>query len=247
VGQLTFSYADEIFSLGRELLSAVRGGDVERPLRLTVGLLDAVPKTVASRILQPALTLAQPVHLVVQEGKLTDLVADLVVHRLDMVIADTRVEPRMSRRIFHHDLGDSAVTFLAAPAVARRLRRRFPDSLDGAAALLPTDGTALRSALETWFEDLGIRPQVVAEIEDGALLKDLGGRGHGFFAVPSVVADEVVRRHRVRRVGETADCRASFLALSAERRITHPAVQAITASGIAGQDRAKGGKGNADR
>ncbi len=228
-GELVYAYADEIFSLGREMVGAVRHGVTDRPLRLHVGLVDALPKSLARLLLRPALALARPVHLIVTEGKLTDLVADLVVSRLDVVLSDARVQGTLAGRVFHHDLGDCGVTFLAAPPLARRLRHGFPASLDGAPALLPTENTALRNSLERWFAAHGLRPRVVAEVEDSALIKDLAEEGGGFFAVPDVVAEGVRRRHGMVRVGHTEECRETVVAITGERRLTHPAVQAVTA------------------
>jgi LysR family transcriptional activator of nhaA len=164
----------------------------------------------------------------VSEGKLVDLVADLVVHRLDVVLSDARVQGSLAQRVYHHELGDCGVTFLARGRVATGLRRGFPQSLDGAPAILPTENTALRASLDRWFAAHGLRPRLVAEVEDSALIKDLAEDGLGFFAVPNLVADEVRRRHRMGLVGATEECRESVVVISAERRLTHPAVQAVT-------------------
>jgi LysR family transcriptional activator of nhaA len=227
-GELVYAYAEEIFSLGREMLGAVRQGVTDRPLRLHVGLVDALPKSLARLLLRPALALPRPVHLVVSEGKLLDLAADLVVHRLDVVLSDTRLQGTMAQRAYHHELGDCGVTFLARPKLARKLRGRFPRSLDGAPAILPTENTALRGALERWFAAADVRPRLVAEVEDSALIKDLAEDDLGFFAVPDLVAAEVARRHRMHEVGSASECRHAVLAITAERRLTHPAVQAVT-------------------
>jgi LysR family transcriptional activator of nhaA len=227
-GEMVFAYADEIFSLGRELVGAVRLGMTDRPMRLNVGLVDAVPKTLASEMLRPALDLERPVHLVVREGKLQDLVADLVVHRLDILLSDSRVKGTDAPRVFHHELGHCGVQFLARPTLARKLRRKFPFSLDGAPAILPTENTALRQSLQSWFALHGIQPQVIADVEDGALIKDLAEGGHGFIAVPELVAATVRKRHGLSLVGAAEDCRETIWAISTERRLTHPAVQAVT-------------------
>jgi LysR family transcriptional activator of nhaA len=227
-GELVFAYADEIFALGREMQSAVKLGITDRPLRLNVGLVDAVPKSLASELLRPALNLERPVHLVVREGKLQDLVDELVVHRLDIILSDDRVHDPATTRVYHHELGDCGVTFLARPRLARTLRKGFPQSLDGAPALLPTGNTALRGALQTWFGRHGVQPHVLAEVEDGALIKDLAEDGHGFIAVPELVADRVQKRHGLREIGRAEDCRETVWAISIERRLSHPAVQAVT-------------------
>jgi LysR family transcriptional activator of nhaA len=227
-GEMVFAYADEIFALGREMQSAVRLGITDRPLRLNVGLVDALPKSLASELLRPALKMDRPVQLVVREGKLQDLVDDLVVHRLDIILSDSRVQDLGGSRVFHHELGDCGVRFLARPKLARLLRKDFPGSLDGAPALLPTGNTALRGALQTWFGRHGIQPHVLAEVEDGALIKDLAEDGHGFIAVPELVADKVQKRHGLLEIGKAEDCRETVWAISIDRRMTHPAVQAVT-------------------
>jgi LysR family transcriptional activator of nhaA len=230
VGQVVLGYADDIFSLGRELLTAVQQqrAAADRPMRFNVGVVDSVPKQVAKALLEPALHLEPPAYIVVREGKLETLVAELATHRLDMVLADHPYNAPSTIRIFHHRLGESGVTFFAEARLAAKLRRRFPRSLDGAPALLPTENTAMRSSLESWFETIGVRPRVIAEFEDSALLKVFGSDAHGFFAMPSVAVEAVARRHAVRVIGSTEDCRERFFALSAERRLKHPAVIAIS-------------------
>ena len=229
-GEMVYAYADEIFSLGRELMGAVKFGMTDRPLRLQVGLVDAVPKTLASELLRPALDLERQVHLVVREGKLQDLVADLMIHRLDIILSDGRVRGAANPSVYHHEFGSCGVRFLARPKLARSLRPGFPQSLDGAPSLLPTENTELRGALQAWFTRTGIQPRVVAEVEDSALLKDLAESGHGFIGVPELVADVVQKRHGLHKVGSTDECRETVWAISLERRLTHPAVQAVMAA-----------------
>ena len=227
-GRVVVSYADDIFALGREMTTAIRQehpGD--RTLRFNVGVVDSVPKLVAKEILRPALGLEVPVHLVVRDGKLDELAADLATHRLDLVLADQPYSAPSTIRIFHHRLGECGLRFFAAPTIAAKLRRGFPRSLDGAPALLPSDNTAMRSSLESWFESIGVRPRIVAEFEDSALLKVFGSEALGFFALPSLGSDSVPRRHGVHVIGSTEDCRERFFALSAERRLKHPAVLEI--------------------
>ncbi len=229
-GRVVLGYADEIFSLGRELLTAVKQQQpaADRPVRFNVGVVDSVPKLVAKELLEPALRLDPPAHLTVREGKLEPLVAELATHRLDMVLADHPYSAPSTIRIYHHRLGECGVTFFAAAPLASKLKRKFPKSLDGAPALLPTDNTAMRSSLESWFESVGVRPRVVAEFEDSALLKVFGGEAKGFFAMPSVTVDALARNHSVCVIGATEDCRERFFAISAERRLKHPAVLAIS-------------------
>jgi LysR family transcriptional activator of nhaA len=229
-GQLVLGYADEIFSLGRELVTAVKQQQPaeNRPLRFNVGVVDSVPKLVAKELLKPALGTEPPTHLVVREGKLEQLVAELAIHRLDMVLADHPYNAPSTINIFHHRLGECGVTFFAAPPLAARLRKNFPKSLDGAPALLPTENTAMRSSLESWFDRVGVRPKVLGEFEDSALLKVFGSDARGFFAMPSVAVEALAKSHSVRVIASTEECRERFFAISAERRLKHPAVIEIS-------------------
>jgi LysR family transcriptional activator of nhaA len=228
VGKTVFSYADEIFSLGRELQDAVKGRPTGRPLRLRVGITSAVPKLVVSKLLEPAHHLPYPVQMVCREDEPDRLVADLSTHSLDVIISDQPLSPGARVRAFDHLLGDCGVAFLAAPRLASAHRRGFPRSLDGAPVLLPIVGAALRRALDGWFDGHGIRPRIVAEVDDSALLKTFGQDGKGIFAVPVVIEPAVRRQYACRLVGYAEGVRERFYAISAERRLRHPAVIAIS-------------------
>jgi LysR family transcriptional activator of nhaA len=228
MGQVVYRYADEIFTLGRELMDTLRGRPTRRPARLLVGISDAVPKLVSHRLLEAALGLPEPVQLVLREGKGDDLLAALSVQAFDLVITDAPVGPHLKVRAFNHLLGESGVGFFATAALARRYRRGFPKSLDGAPFVLPTENTALRRSLDEWFERTDVRPRVVAEVEDTALLKVFGQHGAGVFPAPDILAPEVRRQYRVQPVGPARGVKERFYAISVERRIKHPAVAAIT-------------------
>lgn len=227
MGRVVFRYAEEIFTLGRELRDAVKGRPMGKPLSLVVGLAGVVPKLVALRLLEPALRLSEPVRLVCREDRPERLLAELAVHDLDVVISDGPVAPSVSIRAFSHLLGECDVVFFATPELAAAHRRRFPKSLDGAPMLLPTENTALRRSLDNWFAARGLRPKVVGEFEDSALIKVFGQQGIGIFPAPSVIADEVRRQYQVRPVGHADQVRERFYAISVERRLKHPAVVAI--------------------
>jgi LysR family transcriptional activator of nhaA len=228
VGRVVYRYADEIFGLGRELMDVLRSRPTGRPLRLTVGVSDAVPKLIAARLLAPAFRLGQALHLVCREDRAERLLAELALHVLDLVIADAPIPPQVGVRGFSHLLGECGVTIFAAPALAQRHRRGFPRSLDGAPMLLPTDDNVLRRSLDQWLAAEGIRPVPVGEFQDPALLKAFGQAGHGLFAGPAVIEREIVRQFGVRVVGRLDEVRERFYAISAERRLEHPAVVALT-------------------
>ena len=227
-GHLVSRYAEEIFALGGELQGMLAGRPGGRPLRLRVGVADGLPKLMTYRLLEPAFRTAEPVHLVCREGTPERLLADLSLHSLDVVLLDAPPTPGTTVRVFSHLLGESGVTLFGSPELARRYRRRFPASLHGAPMLLPSPDSTLRSSLDQWLERERIRPLVKGEFSDSAVLKVFGGAGAGVFAAPSVVEDEVRRQYQVRVIGRVPSIRERFYAVSAERRLRHPAVAAIS-------------------
>jgi LysR family transcriptional activator of nhaA len=228
VGRVVFRYADEIFSLGRELQDTLKGRPTGRPIRFTVGVADAVPKLVAYRLLLPALSLPEPVHVVCREDKPERLLAELSAHSLDLVISDAPVGAGAKGRAYSHLLGETPVAFFGSAALASAHRRGFPRSLDGAPVLLPTEGSSLRRSLDQWLDAEGLRPRVVGEIEDSALLKVFGQAGVGLFPAPVAIEAEVRAQFGVKLVGRVDAVKERFYALSAERKLKHPAVLAIS-------------------
>lgn len=225
-GETALRYADEIFALGAELGATLRGATGGAAQRLAMGISDALPKLTTYRLLEPALALGADARLVLRVDRTERLLADLAIHALDLVLADAPVPPTQSVRVFSHLLGESGVSVFGTPDLARR-HGGFPASLDGAPFLLQTPNTAMRRSLDDWFAAAGIRPRVVAEVEDPALLQVLGQHGMGMFAAPQVVEAEVTRQHGVEVIGRLDGARERFYAISAERRLTHPAVLAI--------------------
>jgi LysR family transcriptional activator of nhaA len=227
VGRLVFSFADEIFGLGQNLLDALEQRPTSRPLRLVVGIDDVVPKEIAYRILKPTLGLDKPVRLVCREGTLERLVADLAVHEIDVVLSDAPVTPSLNVRAYSHRLGSCEELWMATPSLAKTLRPRFPKSLDGVPVLLPTDDTAIRRSLDQWLERQNVRPVMIAEFEDYAMLREFARAGHGFAPVPSILEDQFRREYGFARIGTAAGIRAEFFAISVERKIKNPAVAAM--------------------
>ena len=230
VGRVVYRYADEIFSVGKELIETLAGQPAGRSPRLVVGVADVLPNLVAHRLIEPATRLDPPVHLVCRATGLPTLLADLAVHRVDVVLSDAPIPPSIKIRAFNHLLGECGVTFMAASHLARKYRARFPSSLNGAPVLLPTRDTALRGQLEQWFEGEDLHPRIVGEFEDSALLKTFGQQGTGLFPVPDMIVEEVGRQHRSKPVGQLSGVVERFFAISVERKVKHPAVAAICAS-----------------
>ena len=227
-GQMVYRYAGEIFSLGSELTNALSERPSESALRLHVGLTDSFPKLVANELLKPVFDLGRAVQLICREGKPEDLIAQLAAHRLDIVLSDEPPSSRVNIRVFDHPLGESGCVFCASAKLAKRLASGFPASLEGAPALLPSENSPLRRAVESWFRAQGVKPTVVAEFEDPALMKVMAAEGRGVVVLPAASASIAMKRYGLHTIGRAEDCRVGFHALTAERRIEHPAVSAIT-------------------
>lgn len=227
-GRLVYEYADSIFASGRELLAAVRTKAPKGAAPFHVGITDGVPKLAARAMLRPVFLLDPPARLICREGHLEELLGALAGHRLDVVLADEPAPSTVRFKSFNHPLGTCSVTFCARPETAAKLRRRFPKSLDGAPALLPTEHTPLRMAVERWLDANHVRPHAIAEFDDPALMKAFALEHDVVFPLHSVGVPEVERHYGFKRVGEAAECRTQFFAITAERRIRHPAAVAVT-------------------
>jgi len=230
MGRIVYRYADEIFTLGKELQDAIHDRPMGKPLRLQVGIVDVVPKLVAKRMIAPALDLGMSVRLVCVEGRLERLMASLAMHELDVVLADSACDSSSTIKAFNHVVVDSPITLLGSENIYQKFRKNFPASLRGAPFLLPTVNTALRRAMDHWLSDMNMMPQIMGEFDDRALLDVFGEAGLGIFPVPSLIAESVVKQLGVRRIGVLKEIREKFYAITVERRITHPAVAAICAA-----------------
>lgn len=228
-GQLALTYAQEIFSLGAELEAAVREESRRgRTLEFRVGVADAVPKSLAYRLVEPALSVREPVRIVCREWKLDSLLAELALHRLDLVIADAPLPPSSGVRAFSHRLGASRISVFASSALRGRGAGPFPRCLDGAPLLMPGEDSAAGQRLRTWFRAQAVHPRIVGEFDDSALAQEFGRRGAGYFLGPEVLAGEIEARLGVGTVGVIDGVEEELFAISVDRRITHPCVVAIT-------------------
>ena len=228
-GLLAQGYAEEIFSLGSELQKAVREQQGDgRMLEFRVGVVDAVSKSIAYRLVEPATLLPEPVRVVCHERKLDILLGDLALHRLDLIISDAPIPSSVSVRAFSHRLGTSGISFFATPALIKSCSRTFPQCLEGAPMLLPGEDSAVGQRLRAWLQASSLHPRVVGEFDDSALAKEFGRRGAGVFIGPTVLAHEIEKQYGVKTLGKTGDVADEFFAISVERRITHPCVVAIT-------------------
>lgn len=227
-GKIVYRYADEIFSLGRELTDVLKGRPQGKPIRLVVGISDVMPKLIAYHILAPALSLKEQVQIICQEGRSNQLVTELVNQELDLVLTDAPLTTSAPIHAFNHFLGSSGVTLFATTSLANRYRKNFPHALSGAPFLLPIKNSTLRRSLDQWFDRHEIQPQIIGEFQDSALITAFGEAGKGIFAAPAAMEKQVRQRYKVAAVGRVRDIVERFYAISIERRLKHPAVVAIS-------------------
>lgn len=226
-GQTALRYADQIFLLGEQLQEALADLDTEPVMRLTVGISDSLPKLIASRLLDAALALPQRVRLICYEEQFESLLGKLSVHKLDVMLTDRPVPPGSSLRVFSHLLGETQISLFALPALADRYREGFPKSLHGAPLLLPTRNNAVRGRIDNWLETHEAHPDLIGEFDDNALLLTFGRAGRGLFPAPSVLSEDVLEQFGAVEVGAMAQVREQIYAISNERKIKHPAIEAI--------------------
>ena len=228
MGKLALSYAEEIFQTGTELEEILRQGGEERFVTFRVGISDVVPKFVAHRLLVPVLNQPEAVRLVCHEDRLERLLAEMAIHRLDMVLADRPMPPGTEIKGYSHPLGESAVAFMAAPVLAAKLKGSFPENLEGQPLLLPGKDSALHTALPRWLERQGIWMRIVGEFDDSALMKAFGEGGAGIFPAASASLPDIVAHYEVEQIGVIEDIHERYFLISPERRLKHPAARAVS-------------------
>jgi LysR family transcriptional activator of nhaA len=226
-GRLVLGYADEIFELGRELNDVLRGVPALGPSEFIVSSASALPKTIVYKIIEPALRIEQEVSLTSLEGPIEHILADLAIHKVDLVLSDKPVTGALSVKAYNHKLGESGLTFFASPELAKDYRHNFPRSLNNAPLLLPTKQNEIRQLFDYWLSEQNIYPIIRGQFDDSALMKAFGQAGMGIFFMPSITADDVCKTFNVEIIGETDEVRQQFYAISAERKVKHPAVAAI--------------------
>lgn len=226
-GRIILSYADEIFSLGNELEEALHQIPEDRPRLFQVGVVDVVPKSVAHRILKPALHMDEPIRMICKESSLDNLLAELSVHHIDLVLADRPIPATVSTRGYSHKLGECAISFFATKKLKKNLKGDFPHCLDAAPLLLPGSGSHLRLNLEQWFDKNHLHPRIIAEFDDSALMKAFGQEGAGVFIAPAVIQSEVERQYNAIAIGQTTEVTEQFYAISTARYVSHPVISAV--------------------
>ncbi len=234
-GRVVEQYANEIFNLGAELSQRIKSKTPGSPSAFNIGIVNSIPKLISYKILEPGLNMEEPIKLVCFEGDLENLLADLSVHKLDMVLSDRAIPTGLNVRAFNHSLGTSHLAFFGHPKLIRAIKKTtstktFPQILDNAPIIMPLHTNALRRTLDDWFEQIAITPRVIAEFDDSALLKVFGQAGAGFFAAPSVIAAQVQEMYGVKKLGAISEIQENYYVISPERHLKHPAVVEITQS-----------------
>ncbi len=232
MGRKIFSYADEIFALGSELLDVTQNQQVRKSVPFRIGVTDSVPKSVAYRIIEPVLRIEEPIRLICREGKLSSLLSEMSVNQLDLVIADRPMPANINVRAHNHFLGESKIAIFASKnlienTLAANKDKPFPQLLNGAPFLMPGDDFTFQQKLQAWFESQKVHPRVVGEFDDGALLKSFGQAGAGFFAAPQAISAYICAQYAVQEIGHIDAVTEQIYAITTERRLTHPAVMAI--------------------
>jgi LysR family transcriptional activator of nhaA len=227
-GRMVFSYADEMFQLGIELQDVLDGQTFGIKVTVKFGVAMIVPKLLAYRVLEPVLQMNESTNLICHEAPLVDLLADMSIHKLDAVLSDCPINPSLNIRAYNHPLGGSGITFFSVPEHAKKLKKNFPENLHDFPFLMPSKSSSLRMNLENWFDQHAIKPRVVAEFEDRALMKAFGERGTGVFTSPQTMEEDVLEKYGVRVIGRTDEIQENFYLISPERHIRNPAVTAIT-------------------
>jgi LysR family transcriptional regulator, transcriptional activator of nhaA len=227
-GKLALSHADEIFQIGNELEQSLRNGAGSEERSFRVGVADAVPKSLAYQLLAPAMALAEPVRLICYEDKLERLFAELAIHQLELVIADRPLPSELGVKGYNHTLGHCSIAFYGIPELAARYRSTFPMSLNGAPFLLPGDKAAVQTLLTRWFNEQQIQPHIVGKFDDSALMKAFGKAGVGIFPAPAILSDEIREQYGAEIIGYAHGVTVRYYAISIERKLTHPAVVAVS-------------------
>jgi len=222
-GQYVYSYAEDIFSLGAELLQNLKQQEPGSQLLFTIGVTDIIPKVLAFDLFKTCLDHEENLKLVCKEGDLDSLLVDLALNKIDIIFSDQPLPPGANVKAYNHFVGETGMTFFADPSLSKKMQGEFPQSLDKFPMLLPGEKSTQRVELTAWFDRLNIVPDIVAEFEDSALMKLFGQSGYGVFCAPSPIAEHVAEQYQVDVIGASSEITEDFYLISPERKLKHPA------------------------
>lgn len=229
-GRMALSYADEIFEVGAEMERALGAGPIKSLTQFRVGIADVMTKSIVYKLLAPAMALEEPIKIICKEDKLERLIADLAIHRLDLVLSDRPMPVDINIKGYSNKLVECGVSFFATAKLAEQYGRNFPDNLNLAPLLVSGTDTSMRKRMMQWLDVKRLRPTLVGEFDDSALMMVFGQAGVGIFTAPSLIDEEVQLQYGVVKIGQTEEVLERFYAISVERRASHPAVMAINAA-----------------
>ncbi len=227
IGRMVYQYADEIFRLGNEMLDTVRDRPTGKPLIFIVGAVESISKQIVRKLLNPVINLKVEIRVSCREGRIERLLPELALHNLDMLIVDAPIPPSTGFRVFNHLLFESGVSLIARPELVLKFRNKPLKLLSGAPFILTTPNSAQRRGIDEWFIENKISPRIIAEFEDSALLAEFGRDGLGIFGVPSHIEKYLCKLLGLKPLIRLPHITERYYAVTAERRIDHPAVQAI--------------------
>lgn len=226
-GQLVFSYAEDIFSLGNELQQLLKNNQTDKQVAVTVGVTDVIPKVLAFDLLTVLFNLKEDIKLICREGEFDILMKELALSKIDLILSDRPITPGTAIKAYTHLLGETGLTFYSDKRTAKQLSKNFPLSLDKAPFLISGDKSNQKINLMTWFEELRITPKIVAEFDDSALMKYFGQSGRGIFCTPSSIEEHIVKHYNVGVIGSTENVKERYYIISPERKIKHPGVKLL--------------------
>lgn len=229
-GRTALLYAEQIFQIGGKLRETLAESTYLRP-RLSVGVTDGVPKLIAFRLLEGLLQPPLQLRLACIDGEFEHLLGELALNRLDLVIADRSAPQRANLKLESNLLGSAGISLFGSLALLERYGKEFPRHLNGAPLLLPTRNDPLRGAIDAWFESHDIRPEIIGEFSDSALLKTFGRAGLGLFPAPAALENEILAQFQSYPLGALSGVSENWYAIATYKRLPHPAIAAIRDAG----------------
>lgn len=225
-GLVALEIADQIFSIGERLPEALRDAAKSPKIKIIVGISDSLPKFVARQLLEPVLK-HKDVQLIAHEGEFDKLLADLVLHRIDIILADRPANNNKNINVFSEVLSKTSIAWYSPQQFLKIAKNNFPDCLSELPILLPTVHSTVRLLMDQWFTKLGLTPNIIGEFQDSALLKTFAASGMGVFPAGKLIEKDLKETYGIELIGNCDEIYEHFYAIRSEKKIQHPLVQAI--------------------
>jgi LysR family transcriptional activator of nhaA len=225
-GFAALEIADQIFSIGEKLPEAVRDAALSPKTKIIIGVSDGLPKLITRQLLEPILK-HKDVQLIAHEGDFDSLLADLALHRLDIILADRPAPNNKNLNVYSEELTRTSMAWFSPKQFVKKSKRNFPECLRELPVLLPTSHSTVRLLIDQWLNKHGITPNIVGEFEDSALLKTFAASGLGVFPAGKLVEKDLRETYGMELLGDCEEIYEYFYAIRSEKKIQHPLVQAI--------------------